>query len=175
MPSPRTVAEMGMGDYRDHDMLEVDIPGFRVLRLFHLVLDFNGTLACDGRLIEGIGEKVRALHEHLQIHVLTADTFGRVGAEIEGLGCILSVIPKQHEAEAKLHYIQKLGVEMTACIGNGRNDRLMLESAALGIAVIQVEGASTEAILSADVATTSILDALDLLQNPLRLTATLRC
>jgi soluble P-type ATPase len=156
-------------------MLEIDIPGFKVLKLSHLVLDFNGTLACDGHLIEGVREKVRALHEHLEIHVLTADTFGRVGAEIDGLGCILSVIPKQREAEAKLQYIQKLGAEATACIGNGRNDRLMLESAALGIAVIQAEGASTDAILSADAATTSILDALDLLQKPLRLTATLRC
>ncbi len=155
-------------------MLEVDIPGFKFLKLSHLVLDFNGTLACDGRLIEGVREKVLSLHEHFEIHVLTADTFGRVGAEIEGLGCILSVIPKRHEAEAKLQYIQRLGVEATVCIGNGRNDRLMLKAAALGIVVLQAEGASPEALFSADAATTSIQDALDLLQNPLRLSATLR-
>jgi soluble P-type ATPase len=106
--------------------------------------------------------------------VLTADTFGQVGAEIEGMRCTLSIIPRRHEAEAKLQYIQKLGLEETACIGNGRNDRFMLKGAALGIAVIQGEGASTEAILSADVVTSSILDALDLLLRPLRLTATLR-
>jgi soluble P-type ATPase len=155
-------------------MLEADIPGFKALRLSHLVLDFNGTLACDGRLIEGVRDKVSALREHLLIHVLTADTFGRVSAEVDGLGCTLSVIPKQHEAEEKLKYIQKLGVEETVCIGNGRNDRLMLKAAALGIVVIQAEGASVEALFSADAATTSILDALDLLRNPLRLFATLR-
>jgi len=155
-------------------MIELEIPGYRMVGISHLVLDFNGTLACDGRLIEGVRERVRALSERLEIHVLTADTFGQVGAEIEGMCCTLSIIPGRHEAEAKLQYIQKLGIEETVCVGNGRNDRFMLKGAALGIAVIQGEGASTEAILAADVVTSSILDALDLLLHPLRLTATLR-
>jgi soluble P-type ATPase len=51
----------------------------------------------------------------------------------------------------------------------------MLKEAALGIGVIQAEGAAVEAILAADLVTTSVLDALDLLIHPLRLTATLRC
>jgi len=44
----------------------------------------------------------------------------------------------------------------------------------LGIAVLQAEAASTEAVLAADILSRSILDALDLLLHPLRLTATLR-
>lgn len=155
-------------------MLEVAIPGYGNLQLAHLVLDFNGTLACDGRLIPGVRERVTALREILEIHVLTADTFGRVGAEIDGLGCTLEIIPGQHEAEEKLQYIQSLGIDSTVCFGNGRNDRLMLKAAALGIAVIQAECASAEAILSADVLAPNIQNALDLLLNPLRLTATLR-
>jgi len=59
-------------------------------------------------------------------------------------------------------------------MGNGRNDRLMLQEAALGIAVIQTDGAAKEAVLAADVVVTGILDALALLLYPLRLTATLR-
>jgi soluble P-type ATPase len=155
-------------------MLEVNIPGYGNLRLAHLVLDFNGTLARDGRLIDGVSQRLLALRDRLEIHVLTADTFGRVGSEIDGMGCTLSIIPGKSEAEEKLQYIQSLGTELTLCIGNGRNDRLMLKAAALGIAVIQVEGGAVEAILSADAVTLSILDALDLLLNPLRLTATLR-
>lgn len=155
-------------------MLELRIPGYRELTLSHLVLDFNGTLACGGQLIEGVRERVRALRESLEIHVLTADTFGRVGSEIDGMGCTLSIIPREREAEMKLHYIQELGAEHAVCVGNGRNDRLMLKEAALGIAVIQTEGGSVETILSADVVTLGILDALDLLLNPLRLMATLR-
>ncbi len=154
--------------------MEVIIPGYTPLRLGHLALDFNGTLALDGRLIHGARERLAALSELLEIHVLTADTFGAVESELQGTGCSLVVIPRNREAESKFQYIQKLGPETTAAVGNGRNDRLMLEAAAVGIAVIQTEGASVQAIQSADVVTTSILDALDLFLYPLRLTATLR-
>jgi soluble P-type ATPase len=46
--------------------------------------------------------------------------------------------------------------------------------AALGIAVVGPEGCSGELIAAARVVCRDILDALDLLQNPLRLKATLR-
>jgi soluble P-type ATPase len=59
-------------------------------------------------------------------------------------------------------------------IGNGRNDRKMPKAAAIGIALIQTEGGSAEALASADIASSTILEALDLLQNPKRLIATLR-
>jgi hypothetical protein len=36
-------------------MLAVDIPGFGRFELDHLVLDYNGTLALDGRLVPGLG------------------------------------------------------------------------------------------------------------------------
>lgn len=32
-------------------MIEIDIPGFRLLKLNHLVLDYNGTLALDSLLL----------------------------------------------------------------------------------------------------------------------------
>jgi soluble P-type ATPase len=155
-------------------MLELKIPGYGHLRMTHLVLDFNGTLACDGRLIDGVRPRILALRDSLEIHVLTADTFGRVGSAIDGMGCTLSIIGGKSEAEEKLQYIQKIGTEQTVCIGNGRNDRLMLKAATLGIAVIQAEGASVQALFWADAVTLNILDALDLLLNPLRLLATLR-
>ena len=34
-------------------MLELQVPGFKDLCLKHLVLDYNGTLACDGRPLKG--------------------------------------------------------------------------------------------------------------------------
>ena len=34
-------------------MITVNIPGYRKIELEHLVLDHNGTLACDGKLLEG--------------------------------------------------------------------------------------------------------------------------
>lgn len=57
---------------------------------------------------------------------------------------------------------------------NGRNDHRMLEAAALGVAVLQGEGASVEALMAADVVVPDILAALNLLLLPQRLIATLR-
>ena len=47
-------------------MISVDIPGFRMLRLEHLVLDYNGTLAVDGELLLGCAEAIRSLAERLR-------------------------------------------------------------------------------------------------------------
>ena len=155
-------------------MLEIDVPGYRKLRLEHLVLDYNGTLACDGKLLPGAGERLKELSSRLHIHVLTADTFGLAGSELAGTPCKLSILPPEGQDAGKLRYVQKMGADVTVAIGNGRNDRLMLEGSALGIAVLQREGAATEALLASDVVCPGILDALDLLLHPLRLIATLR-
>ena len=45
---------------------------------------------------------------------------------------------------------------------------------ALGVVVVQAEGSAVDAVLAADIVVTDILNALDLLRHPLRLTATLR-
>ncbi|MHC1742603.1 MAG: HAD family hydrolase [Syntrophobacteraceae bacterium] len=155
-------------------MMEIRIQGFKSLQIDHLVLDFNGTLACDGRLLDGVRERLLTLAKDLTVHVLTADTFGNVARELDGLPCTLTVIPKEDEANAKLACIDKLGCATVICIGNGRNDKLMLSNAAVGICVIQTEGCSGEALRAADVVTTSILDGLDLIIHPLRLATTLR-
>ncbi len=155
-------------------MIEIDVPGFGVLRLSHLVLDFNGTLARDGRLQIGVRERLAALSRELTIHVLTADTFGQARVELAGIPCELSILPKGGQDVGKRDYVTGLGADTTAAAGNGRNDRLMLETAALGIAVMLEEGAAVGAVTAADVVCGSIGDALDLLRHPLRLVATLR-
>jgi len=156
-------------------MLEITIPGYKDFRLAHLVLDYNGTLACDGELLEGVAEALAALDEHLEVHVVTADTFGKVHSRLPDSPCTVLVLPKEQQDVAKRKYVEGLGAESVVAIGNGRNDRLMLKRAALGIAVIQEEGAAAETLLAADVVCRGILAALDLLRNPpLRLAATLR-
>lgn len=153
---------------------DVLIPGFGRLRLEHLVLDFNGTLARDGVLLEGVAQALHDLSRSLAIHVLTADSFGTARSALAGLPCAVSVLSGERQDEAKRQYIDRLGPERTVCIGNGRNDRYMLADAALGIVVIGEEGAAIEALLAAKVACPSIQSALALLQQPLRLVATLR-
>jgi soluble P-type ATPase len=155
-------------------MIEVKIPGYKTLQFEHLVLDYNGTLAVDGELLAGVKEALIALSEEVQVHILTADTFGKVRSRVEGIPCALSILPLDNQDKGKLDYVKGLGAQHVVCMGNGRNDRLMLKEAALGIAVILEEGAATETLASADVFCTGILSALELLTNPLRLTATLR-
>ena len=50
----------------------------------------------------------------------------------------------------------------------------MIKEAALGIAIIGREGASTKTLEGAEVVCVNILDALDLLLSPQRLAATLQ-
>jgi len=156
-------------------MIEIAVPGHKTLKLKYIVLDYNGTMAVDGRLIDGVKERLAELSDKLAIHVLTADTFGKVRSALEGFAAELSILPLEKQDVGKLNYIQKLGAEFAVCIGNGRNDRLMIATAALGITVVQEEGAAFETLKAADVVCTGIVPALELLLNPLRLVATLRC
>jgi soluble P-type ATPase len=155
-------------------MLEVRIPGYGTLAFSFLVLDYNGTIACDGRLIPGVRDRLEALSKNIAIHILTADTFGSVQKEMTGIPCEVVVIGKENQTQAKADYVRRLEAQETVSVGNGRNDALMLKEAVLGIAVVQEEGGAVETLLTADIVTHSILDALDLLLHPLRLTATLR-
>ena len=155
-------------------MLEINIPGAKTLLLTHLILDYNGTLAGDGSLLEGVAERLAILAQHLEIYIVTADTFGSVRAQVADLPVQLAVMLPENQAQAKAAYIDTLGAAASAAIGNGRNDSLMLKKAALGIAVVQTEGAATAALLAADVVTPGIIEALDLLLHADRLRATLR-
>jgi len=155
-------------------MLEITIPGATPLRLTHLILDYNGTLAGDGSILPGVAERLKILANDLEIHIVTADTFGSVRTQVAGLPVQLAVIPPDNQAQAKADYLDTLGPANSAAIGNGRNDALMLRRAALGITVVQIEGAAREALLSAEVVTPGIIEALDLLLSPDRLRATLR-
>jgi len=155
-------------------MLHIDIPNGPTFPLRHLVLDYNGTLAEDGTLLPGVAEGLTEIACHLDVHILTADTHGTVAGQLHGLPCRLHIVDASPQDRAKLAYLRALDPATVVCIGNGRNDRLMLKEAALGIALIQQEGAGVEALLNADVVCTSIIDAFNLLLKENRLRATLR-
>jgi soluble P-type ATPase len=138
------------------------------------VADYNGTLACDGQLLAGVRDRMEAVAEHLTVHVVTADTFGRARAELESLPCSLTILPVDNQDTAKLKFVQRLGPEHVVAVGNGRNDRLMLEAASVGVAIVQEEGAASQTVAAADIICTDVRTALDLLLNPKRMVATLR-
>ena len=155
-------------------MIAVDIPGYGQLHLEHLVMDYNGTMAVDGEIAAGVTAALEILAPEVTIHVITADTFGLAAEHLQGCPVKLSVLAPGEQDVAKLNYVQQLGAARTVAIGNGRNDRRMLDAAGLGIAVILDEGAAFETLAAADVVCRGIVPALELLIHPLRLTATLR-
>lgn len=155
-------------------MMHIDIPNGPTFALRHLVLDYNGTLAVDGTLLPGVAEGISEIARRLEVHILTADTHGTVAAQARDLPCRIHIIGDGRQDREKLAYVENLGADAVACIGNGRNDGLMLKKAALGIALIQKEGASVETLLNADVVCTNIIDAFDLFRKDGRLKATLR-
>ena len=149
----------------------VELPGVAALELDHLLLDINGTLTCDGRLLEGVADAIARLRDAVFVRLLSADTFGSAMAIAHELGADLERIEHGHEKRAAA---ARLGARRCVAIGNGRNDVAMLSAVALGIAVIGPEGAARQAVAAADVVCTSVLDALALLHEPARITATLR-
>ena len=155
-------------------MIEIVIPGRRPLRLSTALIDFNGTLALDGRLIDGVAPRLQLLAERVDLHVITGDTTGTARQELAGLPVQLHVMPADGQTVAKRAAIERMAADETVAIGNGSNDRGLFERAALSIVVVGGEGCATQTLLKADVACSSIGDALDLLLTPRRLVATLR-
>jgi soluble P-type ATPase len=155
-------------------LISIDIPDFGRLEIEHVVLDYNGTLAVDGELIPGVLERFERLAPHCELHVVTADTFGRVADTLAQAPCSIRILKPGAQDRAKLQFVEELGAARTVAIGNGRNDRLMLAAAALGIAVMLDEGVASATLAAADVLVKSIHDALDLLLEERRLVATLR-
>lgn len=155
-------------------MIEIEIPGFGPVRLVHLVSDFTGTLSCDGILIDGVAERLREISGHLKVHVLTADTCGTARSELAGLPCVIHIVSGSNIDVRKEEFVRELGAEQVVAVGNGCNDRKMLKSARLGIAVTGGEGCSADAIKAADVHVCRVIDAFDLLLKTNRCRAILR-
>jgi P-type E1-E2 ATPase len=155
-------------------MIELNIPGRGRLQLQHLVCDVNGTLALDGQLLEGLARPLTALRDRLTLHLLTADTHGRQHIIDQQLNLQAVRIQPGAEAEQKAEYVRRLGAELVIAVGQGANDAEMLRLAAVGVAVLSKEGTSVETLLVADLVMPDIFTVLELLENPMRLVATLR-
>ncbi len=156
-------------------MIEFEIPGFKEFKIENIVLDYNGTLAYHGQLIEGIEEKLNFLSKKADIHIVTADTFGCVKEEIKNKALNIVVLDKKtNGSENKRNFINSLNAERTIAIGNGSNDAAMLKTAAIGIAVMGKEGVSKKCLTNSDLLIGDIHNALDLFINVKSLIATLR-
>lgn len=155
-------------------MINIDVPGYGSYEIRNLVLDYNGTLAEDGRLIDGVRELIQELSEVVEIYVITADTFGTVEYELKDSPARIYKIKHENEKQEKLDLVRRIDPKETISIGNGNNDVLILQESAIGICVLGSEGCSRKAMESSDIISSDIRLAMGLLKDPNRLKATLR-
>lgn len=155
-------------------MIEMSIPGHDIYKIEYLVCDVNGTLAVDGYLLPGMISTIKSLKEQLKVYLITANTHGNQQNISSELGIEAIHIAKGQEAKQKGEIVSQLGEKKVIAIGQGANDAEMLKRAAIGICVLSEEGTSLEALLSSDIIVQDGLKALKLVQNPMRMVATLR-
>lgn len=151
--------------------LVFDIPGARRIELTDLMVDVNGTLTDRGEVIDGVHPRLQRLTSDCSIHLVSADTFGTLDELAASLGVSATRISNGHD---KLDFVNRRGVATCGVIGNGLNDAMALQAAALAIVVLGPEGAHPRSVQAADLLCATIIDALDLLADPRALSATIR-
>jgi len=154
-------------------MIILQRPGRTPLEIEFILLNFEGTLATDRRIHPKAKDKLNLLAKRSKIYILAKGEQEATGEILKKVIAEVIFLTEGEASEGKLDLLRQLGATKTVAIGSGVDDVPMIEEAGLGICIIDVEGASGEAIKKADVVFTSILDALDFLLKPLRHQATL--
>lgn len=155
-------------------MFTQEIPGYGMLEIKNLVLDYNGTIAKDGKLLEGLKDIIVKLANVVDVYVLTADTYGSVEKEMAGLPVKVQIIRGENELVEKRDFVRELGANVTMAIGNGYNDQLLFREVKISIVVMGCEACATILFNIADLVAGDIYDALGMLLNPTRLRSSLR-
>lgn len=154
-------------------MIHYEIPGMKPFDIENLCLDYNGTIACDGKLIKGVKEKILLLKNKLNIYVLTADTYGTVEKECKKLGVNIRRFDRENAATCKKKIIKSLSGK-TISFGNGLNDVKLFDNSYISVCVLEQEGVCSKLISHSTIIVKNIIDAFDLLINMNRMKATLR-
>lgn len=154
--------------------LNIDIPSYRNFEIENVVFDYNGTIAVDGKLIEGVKEKLIEADKIVNVYIVTADTYGTVAKNFKNLNVKVKIITKENGSVDKLELVKELGADKTIAVGNGNIDELMLKESAIGICILGEEGLSTRAILASDIVLKDIHYFFPMLTNTKRVVADLR-
>jgi soluble P-type ATPase len=154
-------------------MISIQRPGMESLDIHFVLIDFEGTLAMDGRVHPKAKDKVNLLSKRATIYILTKSNREKVEETLKKMKVEILYLTEGDSSQQKLNVLQRLGSHQTAVIGNGLDDVRIMEQAGLGMCVIGKEGSSAEAMAKADLVVNNVLDALDFLLKPLRQRATL--
>lgn len=157
------------------EMLEIKVPNKGNLAITHVLFDMNGTIATGGIIDTRVSGYLEKIREILKICIISADTFGTLEKMAGKYNLEYHIIPrKNNEAKEKQDTVKKYGGEHVIAVGNGNNDTLMLEEAAIGIGIMGSEGISRDCLLAADIIVGDICHACSLILDPRKLVATLR-
>ena len=88
--------------------MKIDIPGFKILELEYLILDYNGTIAADGMIPEDIVRRLKMLAEKFRIYIVTADTHGNAREACAKLPVEVYTFPSRDAAHAKRELVENL-------------------------------------------------------------------
>jgi P-type E1-E2 ATPase len=154
-------------------MIKIEIPGKGLLQIDRVVLDLNGTLSLDGKVSDSVKQRIKKLASMVRLHLLTTDTHGTAKNELHRLPITVEILA-DNSAKRKAEFVQIMGKETIAVVGNGYNDHLMMDEACFSVAVLWREGASPKSLLAADLVVNSPESALDLFIYPRRIVASLR-
>lgn len=155
-------------------MIEIDIPGRNNFKIENIVFDYNGTVAVDGMMNTEVKEMLTKLNQYLNVYIITADTYGNVRSQCEGLPVKIETFSKGNATFYKKQFVEKIGAEFTIAVGNGLNDVGMFKASALAIAVIEEEGCASEAIIHSNITVKSIKNVFNMIIKKSRIKATLR-
>lgn len=151
-----------------------EIPNHKTLNIKNIVLDFNGTIAKDGKLVHGFGKLLKKLEKEFTIFVITADTNQSAHEELKEFGIKVVILTSNNHTKEKSDFVKSLNSSEVIAFGNGANDELMLKNSALGVCILGDEGCATKTLLNSNITCKNIIDGLELLLNPKRIIATLR-
>lgn len=159
--------------------IEIKIPGLGDRAIHTVICDYTGTLSCRGRLVPGVKEQLSELMKRVDLHIITADSYGTADSELTGLvkPYHLKKQEGRHDIE-KQEYVEQFAPQHVAAFGNGNNDRLLLkrvkEAGGLAIAVDNGEGCAIDAVMNSHLLIVGAVNALNLLLEPNACKATLR-
>jgi soluble P-type ATPase len=158
--------------------IAVDIPGFGRLELNTMVSDYTGTLSRGGKVSDDVRGRLIQLAELVDIHILTADTFGTADQELAELPVTVHRLDTMEQDVQKMWFVEELNAAQVVAFGNGNNDRLLLDAVkkagGLAVAIDNGEGCAVNTLQNANLFIVGADNALDLLIETNRLKATLR-
>lgn len=108
--------------------IKIDIPGFGErgqVDLRYIVSDYTGTLSRGGRLVAGVEDRLRRLKELVEIHVVSADSFGTASGQLAAIPLTPHILSGANHDRQKEQYPQQEGLDYqhVIALGNGSPPR----------------------------------------------------